>query len=82
MDDCKCDYHHGLWTTCPYCTNRLEDDYFLAIVQLACLGADLSHFGHGPPVAQQIRWLCSLPADRHPHVRSVRELVLGTRLRR
>ena len=83
MDECWCDYHHGLWMTCPQCTQRLEDDYFKAIVLAAKMGGNVSRFGYRPLSLQLIKMFCDLPAEEiGAHYQGVRQVVVEERANR
>ena len=80
MDECCCDYHHGLWMTCHHCTQRLEDDFFSAMVRLVALGENVDRFVYDPRSTQEIKSLLDLsPADMVLRVLDVRKLVLEQR---
>ena len=83
MDECCCDYHHGLWMTCHHCTQRLEDDFFSAIICLVTLGENVDRFVYDPRGTQEIKSLLDLsPADMVLRVLDVRKLVLEQRKNR
>ena len=81
MDECNCDYHHGLWMTCPYCTRRLEDDYFKAIVLAAKMGGGITRFGYSPTVELDIQvFACMLTAEeRDARFEAMRKAVVEGR---
>ena len=80
MDECCCDYHHGLWMTCHHCTQRLEDDFFSAIVRLVALGKNVDRFGYEPRLTHEIKSLLDLsPTDMVSRALEVRKLVLEQR---
>ena len=84
MDECCCDYHHGLWMTCHHCTRRLEDDYFKAIVLAAKMGGGVTRFGYSPLVEQEIQvFACMLTAkERDERREALRKLVVEGRANR
>ena len=84
MDECCCDYHHGLWMTCHYCTQRLEDDYFEAIVLATKMAGDVSGFGYSRLVQQQTQvFACGLTDDEMDERReALKKLVVEGRANR
>ena len=83
MDECCCDYHHGLWMTCHHCTQRLEDDFFSAMVRLVALGENVERFSYDPYITHEIKSLLNLsPTDMVSRALDVRKLVLEQRKNR